>query len=346
MRIANVLAGFSLARGRRAAQGGRERRTRSIIQQDWGALWSTGRRPGARAAGDRGHRGPDRDLRPLRINKSHAVAYSVLSYQTRVAQGALRARVSCRPCCRPNRATPDNVVRYITKARELGLEVLAPDVKRVGSMFTGGRRPPASLRPRRDQERRPGAIESILAGRTAGGPYRSLVDLCDGSTCASATSGPRSPDRRRACDSLGAPRPAGGDARREIGEAQRGQVERNAGQVALFGDHRRRTPHPPPHPGGRAVVEHDRRHAKTGRTGLLHLRPPPRAIPRGGGAFRDPHDRDPGPVERPASAGRRGGTVVEAANLQEDGRRYARLTPRGLFTAPRRRWCFQKPGPS
>src|SRR3989475_11135902 len=84
-----------------------------------------------------------------------------------------------------------------------------------------------------------GAIESILAGRTAGGPYRSLVDLCDRIDL-------RLCNKRvlealidaGACDSLGGHRAqlvAALDA--AFGEAQTRQGERESGQVALFGEH-------------------------------------------------------------------------------------------------------------
>src|SRR5439155_1370025 len=73
----------------------------------------------------------------------------------------------------------DKVVEYINEARELGLDVLPPDVNESGFKFTvvadtrirfglGGIKNVGE-----------GAIASILAGRVAAGPYRSLVDLCD-----------------------------------------------------------------------------------------------------------------------------------------------------------------------
>src|SRR5439155_965230 len=105
-----------------------------------------------------------------------------------------------------------------------------------------------------------GAIESILAGRTAGGPYHSLVDLCDRIDL-------RLCNKRvlealidaGACDSLGGHRAqlvAALDA--AFGEAQARQDERNAGQGALFGE-----PGAVPHPASRIPdvapwSEHDR----------------------------------------------------------------------------------------
>jgi len=60
--------------------------------------------------------------------------------------------------------------------------------------------------------------------------------------------------------------------------------------------------------------------AREGRAGLLHLRAPPRQVPRRGGAFRYPDDRDARPLERSNGAGRRGGDGREATDLEEVGR--------------------------
>src|SRR5207244_13487771 len=69
--------------------------------------------------------------------------------------------------------------RYINEARELGLDVLPPDVNESGFKFTvvGDRRIRFGLGAIKNVGE--GAIESILAGRQAAGPYRSLVELCE-----------------------------------------------------------------------------------------------------------------------------------------------------------------------
>src|SRR5213595_1487406 len=258
MRIANVLAGFSLAEADvlRKAVG---KKDKELIQQELGRFVTR--------AVERGH--------PLRViediaaqietfgrygfNKSHAVAYSVLSYQTawlkaHYAPEFLSALLSSEI------GNTDNVVRYINEARELGLEVLPPDVNESGFKFTvvGERRLRFGLGAIKNVGA--GAIESILAGRTAGGPYRSLIDLCDRIDL-------RLCNKRvlealidaGACDSLGGHRAqlvAALDA--AFGEAQTRQGERESGQVALFGEHA-------PLPAPRALLpdvapwsEHDR----------------------------------------------------------------------------------------
>src|SRR5213082_4164683 len=138
-----------------------------------------------------------------------------------------------------------NVVRYSNESHDLGLDGLPPDVKESGFKFTGvgDRRIRFGLGAIKNVGA--GAIESILAGRHAGGPYRSLVELCeriDLRLCnkrvieALVDAG--------ACDSLGGHRAqlvAALDA--TFAEAQARQAERDAGQVGLFGEDTR-IPHP------------------------------------------------------------------------------------------------------
>src|SRR5204863_6204873 len=72
----------------------------------------------------------------------------------------------------------DRVVQYINEARELDLQVLAPDVNESRYKFTvvGDQRIRFGLGAVRNVGE--GAIASIIAGRQAG-HYRSLVELCD-----------------------------------------------------------------------------------------------------------------------------------------------------------------------
>ncbi|HKW41061.1 MAG TPA: DNA polymerase III subunit alpha [Gemmatimonadales bacterium] len=259
MRIANVLAGFSLAEADvlRKAVG---KKDRDLIQRELGRFVE-------RAVAEGGH-----DRRVIEdiaaqietfgrygFNKSHAVAYSLLSYRTawlkaHYAPEFMSALLSSEI------GNTDNVVRYINEARELGLEVLPPDVNESGFKFTvvGDTRIRFGLGAIKNVGA--GAIDSILAGRRAGGPYRSLVDLCERIDL-------RLCNKRvlealidaGACDSLGGHRAqlvAGLD--NAFGEAQARQQEREAGQGALFGEvgplttHRSTLPDVPP------WSEHDR----------------------------------------------------------------------------------------
>src|SRR5437588_11195232 len=129
----------------------------------------------------------------------------------------------------------DTVVRYINEARELGLEVLPPDMNESGFKFTvvGDQRIRFGLGAIKSGGE--SAIESILVGRQTGGPYRALVELCeriDLRLCnkrvieALIDSG--------ACDSLGGHRAqlvAALD--NAFSEAQARQAERDSGQHPL-----------------------------------------------------------------------------------------------------------------
>src|SRR5438270_7695532 len=258
MRIANVLAGFSLAEADvlRNAVG---KKDKELIRHELGRF--------VQRAVALGH-----DRRTIEdiaaqietfgrygFNKSHAVAYSVLSYQTAWLKAHYPAEFMA-ALLSSEIGNTDNVVRYINEARELGLEVLPPDVNESGFKFTvvSDQRIRFGLGAIKNVGE--GAIESILAGRLAGGPYRSLVELCeriDLRLCnkrvieALVDAG--------ACDGLGGHRAqlvAALDA--TFAEAQARQAERDAGQVGLFGGDTR-IPHPASRiPDVEPWTEHDR----------------------------------------------------------------------------------------
>ena len=179
MRIANVLAGFSLAEADvlRKAVG---KKDKELIQRELGRFVQRAVAPPL------GH-----DRRTIEdiaaqietfgrygFNKSHAVAYSVLSYQTAWLKAHYPAEFMA-ALLSSEIGNTDNVVRYINEARELGLLVLPPDVNESGFKFTvvGDQRIRFGLGAIKNVGE--GAIESILAGRNADGPYRSLVELCE-----------------------------------------------------------------------------------------------------------------------------------------------------------------------
>jgi len=258
MRIANVLAGYSLAEADvlRKAVG---KKDKELLQRELG--------PFVERAVARGH-----DRRTVEdiaaqiatfgrygFPKAHSVAYSILSFQTawlkaHYAPEFMSALLSSEI------GNTDKVVQYINEARELGLEVLPPDVNESGFKFTvvGDRLIRFGLGAINNVGG--GAIESIIAGRRAGGPYRSLVDLSDRidlRLCnkrvieALIDSG--------ACDSLGGHRAqlvAALD--HAFAEAQARQAERDSGQHPLFGGE---TPTPDPRaplPDVPPWSEHDR----------------------------------------------------------------------------------------
>src|SRR5205823_5772348 len=177
MRIANVLAGFSLAEADvlRKAVG---KKDKELIQQELGRFVERA------VANGHARRVVEEIAAQIEtfgrygFNKSHSVAYSVLSYQTAWLKTYYPAEFMA-ALLSSEIGDTDKVVQYINEARELGLEVLPPDVNESGFKFTvvgEGR-----LRFGLGAIKNVGgsAIESIIAGREAGGPYRTLVDLCE-----------------------------------------------------------------------------------------------------------------------------------------------------------------------
>jgi DNA polymerase III subunit alpha len=171
------------------------------------------------------------------FNKSHSVAYSVVAYQTAWLKAHHPADFMAALLSSQIGST-DSVVKYIAEAREMGLEILPPDVNESGYKFTviGDRKVRFGLGAVRNVGR--SAIDSIILAREEGGPFTSLFDIAervDLRLCnkrvfeALIHSG--------ALDSLGGHRAqlaAGLDV--AIQEASLKQQEAAIGQASLFGD--------------------------------------------------------------------------------------------------------------
>jgi DNA polymerase III subunit alpha len=111
------------------------------------------------------------------FNKSHSVAYSVISYHTAWLKCHFPAEFMA-ALLSSSIGDTDSVVKFINEAREMGIEVLPPDVNESGYKFTvvGDKRIRFGLGAVRNVGR--GAIDSILAGR-AKLPFTTLFDLCE-----------------------------------------------------------------------------------------------------------------------------------------------------------------------
>src|SRR6185503_11092828 len=161
------------------------------------------------------------------FNKSHSVAYSVLSYQTAWLKTYYPAEFMAALLSSEIGST-DKVVQYINEARELGLEVLPPDVNESGFKFTvvGETRIRFGLGAVRNVGR--GAIESIIAARqsSAFGSLADLVGRVDLRLCHKRVL--ESLVAAGACDSLGGHRSQLlGALDVVLGEAQLKQQERD-----------------------------------------------------------------------------------------------------------------------
>jgi DNA polymerase-3 subunit alpha len=242
MRIANVLAGYSLAEADvlRKAVG---KKIKELIQAELTNFVERAVRRGHDRRAIEDIAAQIETFGRYGFNKSHAVAYSILSYQTAWFKTYYPAEFMA-ALLSSEIGNTDRVVQYINEARELGLQVLAPDVNESGYKFTvvGDTRIRFGLGAVRNVGE--GAIASIIAGREVG-PYRSLVELCDRIDL-------RLCNKRvieslidaGACDSLGGHRAqlvAALD--HAFSEAQVRQQERSSGQHALFGE---ASPTPPP----------------------------------------------------------------------------------------------------
>ncbi len=235
MRIANVLAGFTLAEADvlRKAVG---KKDQELANREVAKF--------VERAVALGHpRGMIEELGRQIVtfgrygfNKSHSVAYSILSYQTAWLKAHYPAEFMA-ALLSSEIGNTDKVVQYINEARELELEILPPDVNESGFKFTvvGDRRIRFGLGAVRNVGE--GAIASIIAGRSEG-PYHTIADLveridlrlCNKRVLESLVAA-------GACDTLGGHRKQlieTLDA--ALAEAQLLQAEREAGQGSLFGE--------------------------------------------------------------------------------------------------------------
>jgi DNA polymerase-3 subunit alpha len=236
MRIANVLAGFTLAEADvlRKAVGKKdadliERELKHFIER----------------CVERGH-----DRRVIEdiasqiqtfgrygFNKSHSVAYSIISFQTAWLKACYPAEFMAALLSSEIGDTA-KVVSYINEAREMGIEVQPPSVNESGWKFTvtGDKKIRFGLGAVRHAGR--SAIHSIIESREEKGHYRSLADLCDRVDLRVCN--------KRVIESLiaaGALDQLGGHRAQlaaaldsALAEAQVRQAERDAGQVSLFGE--------------------------------------------------------------------------------------------------------------
>ena len=256
MQIANVVAGFSLGEADLLRRAMGKKKVEEMLKQ---------RERFMAGAKERGF--PEAKVRKLfelmeqfagyGFNKSHSAAYGFVAYitaylKTNYPVAFMAALLSAES------GNSEKVVRYINECRDMGIEVLAPDVHQSYWNFT----------PAGDKEIRfglgaiknvgKGAVDAVIEAREAqGGRFKSLFDFCEN------VDGKRinkrmleSAIKGGALDSLGGHRAqltAALDAAIEAG--QRATRDRETGQGALFGapapaeeDNERRLPDVPEWP--------------------------------------------------------------------------------------------------
>src|SRR5690349_4940332 len=111
------------------------------------------------------------------FNKSHSVAYSVISYQTAWLKAHYPAEFMA-ALLSSSIGDTDSVVKFINEAREMGIQVLPPDVNESGYKFTvlDAKRIRFGLGAIRNVGR--GAIDSILAAQREK-PFTSFFDFTE-----------------------------------------------------------------------------------------------------------------------------------------------------------------------
>ncbi|HET8770323.1 MAG TPA: DNA polymerase III subunit alpha [Gemmatimonadaceae bacterium] len=192
MRIAQRLAGISLAEADvlRKAVG---KKDAELIRRELGKFTEKAIAKGFDAKVIEEIAGQIETFGRYGFNKSHSVAYSILSYHTAYLKTHYPAEfmAALLSACIGD---TDSVVKYINEARDLGLEILPPDVNESGWKFTviGDKRIRFGLGAIRNVGH--SAAESIIAARTGEGapapelaltgaptakPFTSLYDLCE-----------------------------------------------------------------------------------------------------------------------------------------------------------------------
>jgi DNA polymerase-3 subunit alpha len=235
MRIAQVLAGISLAEADvlRKAVG---KKDAELIKKELGKFTEKAIAKGYDKKIIEELAGQIETFGRYGFNKSHSVAYSVVAYHTAFLKTHHPAEFMA-ALLSSNIGKTEEVIKYIAEAREMGLEVLAPDVNESGWRFTvvGDKRIRFGLGAIRNVGR--GAIDSLLEARKDG-PFTGLYDLCTRVDL-------RVFNKRvfealiaaGACDGLGGHRAqliAALDS--AISEAALQQEEAEKGQGSLFGD--------------------------------------------------------------------------------------------------------------
>src|SRR5205085_4433322 len=177
MRIAQALAGISVAEADvlRKAVG---KKDKELIQQELGTF--------IEKAVARGHdrtviedlAGQIETFGRYGFVKSHSVAYSVITYHTAYLKANYPADFMAALLSSCIGKTED-VVKYIAEAREMGIEVLPPDVNESGYKFTvvGDKRIRFGLGAIRNVGQ--GAVDSVLASRAKDGAFTSYFEFVE-----------------------------------------------------------------------------------------------------------------------------------------------------------------------
>jgi DNA polymerase-3 subunit alpha len=111
------------------------------------------------------------------FNKSHSTAYAIISYQTAYMKAHYPAEFMA-ALLTSEKDNRDKIISHIGSCREMGINVLPPDINESMSDFSVvGENIRFGLAAVKNVG--VGAIESIIVVRESGGPFKSIFDFCD-----------------------------------------------------------------------------------------------------------------------------------------------------------------------
>ena len=243
MRIASELAGYTLGEADvlRKAMG---KKDAELIEAELDRFEKRAVERGLRAEVARKLAEQIKTFGRYGFNKSHSVAYSLLSYQTAWLKRRYPADFMAALLSSVVDKT-DDVVKYVGECKDMArrdglagvIEVLPPDVNECGWKFTAVRDDAIRFGLGAVKGVGSAAVKSILAARDENGAFESLHDLLDRVDLQAVN--------KRACEALiaaGALDSLGNRARLSAalemlyGEAQTRERDAERGQCSLFGD--------------------------------------------------------------------------------------------------------------
>ncbi len=111
------------------------------------------------------------------FNKSHSTAYAIISYQTAYLKTHYPVEFMA-ALLTSEKDSRDKIISHIGSCREMGINVLPPDINESKSDFSVvGEHIRFGLAAVKNVG--VSAIDSIIAVRESGGPFRSIIDFCD-----------------------------------------------------------------------------------------------------------------------------------------------------------------------
>lgn len=119
------------------------------------------------------------------FNKSHSAAYGMIAYQTAYLKAHYPAEFMACLISLESR-DPEKMAFYIQEAKDMGIEVLQPDINESHSSFTTTSEGKIRFGIHGIKNAGATAIESLIAEREKKGPYKDLLDFCmrvDTRTC-------------------------------------------------------------------------------------------------------------------------------------------------------------------